>query len=138
MADRGRPAVLIADGEGDASQHLLLWAEHGLIDVVQYDILRFGFTRWLELGARLDQLGVRSAPHHYGETTGNYTSCALAGAIQRFEFVEWDEATVSGLTGLDYSITDGRVNVPARPGFGLELDNDRYTQAVKDNGFIVE
>jgi L-rhamnonate dehydratase len=36
--------VLIADGEGDASPRLLDWACDGLIDVVQHDILRPGFS----------------------------------------------------------------------------------------------
>ena len=127
----------IADGEGSASSYLLDWAEQGLVDIVQYDIFRPGFTRWLELGPQLDAWKVGSAPHHYGGHYGNFVSCHLAAGIQRFEFVEWDEASTPGLDASGYSISNGYVNVPKLPGFGLQLDDEIYSRAVKENGFIV-
>ena len=130
--------TLVADGEGAASPSLLDWAREGLIDVVQYDIRRPGFTRWLKLGPQLDAWGVRSAPHHYGGAYGNYSACHVAAAIDRFELVEWDEATVPGLDASAYRIVEGYVEVPALPGFGLGLNSDRYGRAVTENGFVVE
>jgi L-alanine-DL-glutamate epimerase-like enolase superfamily enzyme len=130
-------ATLIADGEGDASPRLLDWARQGLIDVVQYDVRVPGFSRWLELGPQLDEWGVRSAPHHYGSAYGNYSACHLAACIERFEFVEWDEATVPGLDASAYCISEGMVDVPSLPGFGLGLDEDAFTRAVEENGFVV-
>jgi L-alanine-DL-glutamate epimerase-like enolase superfamily enzyme len=129
--------TLIADGEGDASPHLLDWARQGWIDVVQYDIRTPGFTRWLELGPQLDEWGVRSAPHHYGGWYGNYASCHVAARIREFEYVEWDEATVPGLDASAYSIVDGYVHVPDLPGFGLRLDETAYARAIAENGFVV-
>jgi L-alanine-DL-glutamate epimerase-like enolase superfamily enzyme len=128
----------IADGEGAASPHLLDWAREGVIDVVQTDILSCGFTRWLELGAQLDEWNVGSAPHHYGAHYGNYVSCHLAAKIQRFEFVEWDEATTPGLDGSAYGIVDGWVRVPDLPGFGLHLDDAVFGKAIAENGFAVQ
>jgi L-rhamnonate dehydratase len=130
-------AVLIADGEGDASSHLLDWARQGLIDVVQYDIGSPGFTAWLELCPQLDAWGVRSAPHHYGGLYGNYSACHLAAKIRHFESVEWDEASAPGLGTSAYAIVDGYVHVPDLPGFGLQLDPAVYAQAVRENGFTV-
>ncbi len=130
-------STLIADGEGDASRHLLDWAQQGLIHIVQYDIFHPGFSRWIELGTQLDEWDVHSAPHHYGGHYGNYVSCHLAAAIRNFEFVEWDEATTPGLDSSAYSISEGYVNVPALPGFGLELDEEIYARAVRENGFAV-
>lgn len=127
-------ATLIADGEGDASSHLLNWAREGLIDVVQYDIFGHGLTRWLRLGKQLDGWGVRSAPHHYGGHFGNYAGCHLAPAIQNFTYVEWDEATTPGLDASSYSLRDGQVTVPNAPGFGLTLDEDAFRRAVEDGG----
>jgi len=114
--------TLIADGEGSASPYLLEWAAGGAVDVIQYDVLRPGFSRWLELGPQLDAARVHSAPHHYGEPYGNYAACHLAAAIERFEAVEWDEASVPGLDTSAYTISEGMVHVPALPGFGLALD----------------
>jgi L-alanine-DL-glutamate epimerase-like enolase superfamily enzyme len=127
----------IADGEGTASPHLLDWAREGLIDVVQYDIFGGGFTRWLELGPQLDEWNVGSAPHHYGAHYGNYAACHLAAGIQRFEFVEWDEATTPGLDASAYEIVDGSVCVPDLPGFGLHLDEEVFGRVVAENGFAV-
>jgi L-rhamnonate dehydratase len=137
LFEQGLP-VLIADGEGDASPRLLEWAEEKAIDVVQYDIFRHGFTRWLATGQQLDAWGVQSAPHHYGGHYGNYAACHLAGAIEGFTLVEWDEATTPGLAAPGYVLQDGWVSVPATPGFGLELDDTVFQTAVAANGFSVE
>ena len=129
--------TLIADGEGDAAPRLVEWAREGFIDVVQYDVLSPGFSAWAELGPGLDRWGVRSAPHHYGEPYGNDAPCHLAPLIQGFEAVEWDEATVPGLDGSAYMISEGMVAVPDLPGFGLALDDALYAQAVAADGFAV-
>ncbi|HYN89320.1 MAG TPA: enolase C-terminal domain-like protein [Ardenticatenaceae bacterium] len=133
LADRRLP-ILIADGEGQADPRLLSWAGAGLVDVIQYDIYDYGLTRWLALGRTLDAAGVRSAPHHYGGHYGNYAACHLAGALRRFTYVEWDEATTEGLDTSAYTIYDGQVSVPHLPGFGLALDEDRFRHAVATSG----
>lgn len=130
-------SVLIADGEGQASPLLMDWARDQIIDVVQYDIFRPGFTRWLEIGRQLDEWGVRSAPHHYGGFYGNYLSGHLAGAIRNFAFVEWDEVLTPGVDTSRYTVVNGWVTIPAAPGFGLEFDETVFTQAVSENGFSV-
>ncbi|MGH2560209.1 MAG: enolase C-terminal domain-like protein [Thermomicrobiales bacterium] len=136
LAARGLD-VLIADGEGQAAPDLLDWARDGLVDVVQYDIFSYGFTRWLATGRQLDAWGSRTAPHHYGTHYGNYATCHLAEAIHGFLFVEWDEASTPGLDASGYRIEDGFVVVPAAPGFGLDLDQERFRQAVAASGFAL-
>ena len=129
-------SVLIADGEGQASPTLLDWAETGVVNVVQYDIFSYSFTPWLALGQKLDSWGVRSAPHHYGGHYGNYAAPHLAAAIDGFSFVEWDEATTPGLDGSGYTVQEGRVQVPASPGFGLTLDEAAFQAAVAAGGYV--
>ncbi|HWE60775.1 MAG TPA: enolase C-terminal domain-like protein [Chloroflexota bacterium] len=134
LADHGLPALL-ADGEGDASPRLLDWAKQRLIDVIQYDIVSHGFTRWLHTGRQLDEWQARSAPHHYGGYFGNYAACHLAPALRGFTYVEWDEATVPGLEAPGYTIAGGAVSVPAVPGFGLNLDELLFQRVIDANGF---
>jgi L-rhamnonate dehydratase len=129
--------TLVADGEGEASPSLLEWAEDGLIDVVQYDIFGYGFTRWLALGRKLDGWGVQSAPHHYGGFYGNYATGHLAAAVDGLAFVEWDEAETPGVDTSAYVIHDGFVHIPDAPGFGLTLDEDRFEHAVGTDGYRV-
>ena len=129
--------TLIADGEGSASPHLMDWARDKIVDVVQYDYLSHGITRWLATGRQLDTWGARSAPHHYGGLYGNYASGHLAGAIQNFTFVEWDDAQAPGLDGSAYMVREGYVTLPERPGFGLHLDEAAFQKAVREHGFVV-
>lgn len=110
-------------------------ARDGLVDVVQYDIRRPGFSHWLEWGPQLDALGMRSAPHSYGDPWGNYAACHLSAAIDRYEMVEWDQADVPGLDASGYVIRDGHVTVPTAPGFGLTLDEGLFRQAVAEGGW---
>lgn len=135
--DREELDVLIADGEGTADPALIAWAEEGLIDVVQYDIFSYGLTRWLQLGARLDAIGVRSAPHNYGSVLGNYATGHLARRIDKLPFVEWDPADVPGIDASGYGIRDGQLPIPDAPGFGLMLDDERFSVAVASGGFTL-
>jgi L-alanine-DL-glutamate epimerase-like enolase superfamily enzyme len=135
LAGQGLP-VLIADGEGEASARLLDWARQGLIDVIQYDILGHGFTRWLQTARQLDAMSVQTAPHHYGSHYGNYVACHLAPAAQHFSFVEWDEAYTPGLQAPRYSIAEGCVVVPNTPGFGLQLKEEIFQRAVASGGSL--
>ena len=130
-------SVLIADGEGAASPHLLDYARRGIVDVVQYDIFSYGMTKWLQTAPKLDAWNVRTAPHHYGRHLGNFVSGHLASAVEQFAFVEWDELTTPGLDTSAYSVKDGYVRLPDAPGFGLKLDESLFKQAVNGSGFVV-
>ena len=130
-------SVLIADGEGAASPHLLDYAQRGIVDVIQYDIFSYGMTKWLETAPKLDAWNVRTAPHHYGAQLGNFVSGHLAAAIAGFAFVEWDELSTPGLDSSAYKVDDGHVHIPEAPGFGLKLDESLFRQAIAANGFAV-
>ena len=131
-------SVLIADGEGSASPHLLEYARRGIVDVVQYDIFSYGMTKWLQTAPKLDAWNVRTAPHHYGRHLGNFVSGHLAPAVENFAFVEWDELTTPGLDTSAYAVNDGFVSLPRAPGFGLNLNESLFQQAVKENGFVAK
>ena len=75
-------SVLLADGETAGTDDGYELASEGVLDVIQCDILRAGFTPWLKLGQALDSLGAASAPHHFGLFLGNYVSGHLAGAVR--------------------------------------------------------
>ena len=136
MAARGI-TTLIADGEGAAHPALMEWARDHVVDVIQYDYAGTGFTRWLSIGRQLDEWGAQAAPHHYGGLYGNFASGHLAGAIGKFTFVEWDEASAPGLDGSAYRVRDGYVTLPETPGFGLSLDEPHFTRLVSEGGFAL-
>lgn len=136
--DQQNMNVLIGDGEGIAAAPIVDWAKQGLIDVIQYDIRDYGFCNWIKLGEVLDKANVKSAPHNYGSSYGNYALGHLAQAIEGFQFVEWDEIDVTGLDASEYDIVDGKAKVPASPGFGLNLDGKYFEKMVKENGWTVK
>ena len=130
--------VLVSDGEGVADARLMEWAREGFVDVINYDILVPGFSALLRIGQQLDEWGVRTGPHHYGGMIGNYVTGHLAGVVERFGFVEWDEATTPALDTSAYAIEEGYVAIPDAPGFGLSLDEERFAAAVASGGFTVD
>ncbi|MEW9669193.1 mandelate racemase/muconate lactonizing enzyme family protein [Ammoniphilus sp. 3BR4] len=136
--DKEKIPVLIADGEGlTAAPALVDWAKQGFIDVIQYDIRFYGFNKLLELEDRLKGSKVMQAPHNYGGPYGNYASCHIAPAMERFLTVEWDEVKVNGLDAPGYTLVEGKIRVPNSPGFGLHLDDDHFAKAVQESGWQI-
>lgn len=129
-------SVLIADGEGNADPRLVEWAYSELVDIIQYDIYDYGFTKWLHLGRKLDDYKVSLAPHHYGSHIGNYTACHLGGGVGNIMYYEWDTAEMPGLDTSGYSLSEGWMSIPDSAGFGLKLDEAIFQQAVKSSGDV--
>lgn len=130
--------VMIADGEGlTAAPAILHWAKQGLIDVIQYDIRFFGFNKLLEVEEQLRGSAVKQAPHNYGGPYGNYASCHIAPAMERFLTVEWDEVHVPGLDASGYTLTEGKILVPSDSGFGLKLDDGIFRKSVQESGWFL-
>ncbi|MBP3963134.1 enolase C-terminal domain-like protein [Paenibacillus lignilyticus] len=127
--------VLIADGEGLASPHLVDWAIRGRVDVLQYDIIWPGFTHWMELGEKLDAHDLRSAPHCYGNAYGIYVSGHLSAAVRNFEFVEYDDIAIEGMDVSGYRIENGELHIPAASGFGIDFDDELVSNLVKRSGW---
>ncbi|WP_078433794.1 enolase C-terminal domain-like protein [Metabacillus halosaccharovorans] len=129
--------VLVTDGEGDSAAQIVDWAKQGYLDAIQYDILHYGFHKWKNLGQELDKVNVYTAPHSYGCVYGNYVLGHLAPLIKGFLFIEWDEINVEGIDGSNYIINEGKVEVPDKPGFGIELDHHFYSKMVEKSGWKV-
>jgi L-alanine-DL-glutamate epimerase-like enolase superfamily enzyme len=143
MTDAGLPELLAGDGfkatVGSLAPHDLLvdMVHEGIVDVLQWDWLIPGLTRWIEIAPSIEAWGRLASPHHYGTHLGNYHSCHLGLAIPNYGFVEWDEATTPGISAPGYAVSEGRASVPSAPGFGLELDEDTFGRAVREGGFAV-
>ena len=143
MTDPGLPDLLAGDGYhatlGSLAPHNLLldMVREGIVDILQWDILNPGLTRWLEISPSIEAWGRICSPHHYGTFLGNYHLAHLGLSVPNFGFVEWDHATTPGVDTSAYSIEEGLVTVPSAPGFGLQLDEDIYDRAVKEAGFSV-
>jgi L-alanine-DL-glutamate epimerase-like enolase superfamily enzyme len=143
MTDAGMPELLAGDGfkatVGSLAPHDLLldMVREGIVDVLQWDVLHPGLTRWIEISPKVVEWGRLASPHHYGTHLGNYHSCHLGLAIPNYGFVEWDEATTPGISASGYAVVDGYAQVPSAPGFGLTLDEETFGRAVREGGFTL-
>jgi L-alanine-DL-glutamate epimerase-like enolase superfamily enzyme len=143
MADPGLPDLLAGNGfhatVGSLAPHDLLldMVREGIVDVLQWDVLNPGLSRWIEIAPSIVEWGRLASPHHYGTHLGNYHSCHLGLALPNYGFVEWDEAQTPGISAPGYGVKDGYASVPAAPGFGLALDEDVFGRAVREGGYSV-
>ena len=69
----------------------------GIVDVLQWDILSPGLSRWLEFAPNIEAWGRICSPHHYGTMLGNYHLAHLGLSMPNFGFVEWDHASTPEL-----------------------------------------
>lgn len=136
MAEEGL-SVPLADGESGSVEDCRRLAADHVVDIVQCDVLVAGVSGWVSLAPDVERAGLESAPHNFGLHLGNHVSAHLVGAIAGMHWVEWDEATTPGLDTSGYQLSGGRMSVPDAPGFGIELDETAFVDAVAHNGFDV-
>ncbi|MCL2057689.1 MAG: hypothetical protein FWH01_01335 [Oscillospiraceae bacterium] len=117
------PGTYIADGESRTDIGLLFdLAGKGLLDVWQPDICGYGFTAWRKLIKRLAAAGYMASPHAWGEVIKTHYSAHIAAAYPLN--VHYIEAVLGESEGVDYSgyiLKNGVLNLPEKPGFGMDL-----------------
>ena len=109
--------IPIATGENDYTKHafkdLLV---RGGVDIVQPDARRAGgVTEIMEIGALAEAFNARVATHG-----GWQHNCQLLAAMPNGVYLEASGAVRDGRWVEPVEIVDGFVEVPNRPGFGLE------------------
>lgn len=118
--------VLIADGESAANlDSLLPFMEAGVIDILQGDVINFGFEELLREAAAAKPLGQRIAPHNWGTLLGFYMQLQVGRAIPNFYMAEQDPLSCDAVIAEGYTLREGSCSVPDAPGLGLRLDEKR-------------
>jgi L-alanine-DL-glutamate epimerase-like enolase superfamily enzyme len=137
---RGRLETLkLAGGEdshGLAEFRLLL--ERGCFDILQPDAVKSETASAIrKLAAFAELAGVAVVPHAWGNGIGLLVHLHLVASLPGDRWLEYPHDPPSGLTaaardamlaeplGID---EDGHVHVPARPGFGFVLDEERVAR----------
>jgi len=119
--------TLIADGEEAHGQVrsdiplLLGLASDKLLDVLIMDIVTFGLTNWRQLMPKLRDIGVYASPHTWGFPIKTLYAAQLAAGTGNVVTVEGVFGTTSGVDSSDYRMDEGRLHVPDKPGFGLNV-----------------
>lgn len=129
VALRRQAPVQIAAGEALTRHHAYQpYLEAGAFDIVQPDVTKVGgISESRRIAWMAQDHGVRFIPHGWNTAVGLAADLQLASAFPDTEFVEYlpgspyiDEI-VEKKWALD---ADGMLEIPNRPGLGIELDQD--------------
>lgn len=103
------------------------------IDVLQGDMNRFGFEGILTEAAWARPQGLLVAPHNWGSLVGYYMQLHVGRAITNFYRAENDPLSSPVLIADGYQLRDGTSSVPDVPGFGLRIDEAKFSTVAKVN-----
>lgn len=120
---KNRPGTLIADGESMTDIALLRdLAGKNLMDVWQPDVCEYGFTKWRTLMREISENGWLASPHAWGNVTKTHYCAHLAAAWpHHIPCVEAVLGTMEGVDAEGYSLERGMLQIPDRPGFGMDF-----------------
>ncbi len=126
--------TLIADGETQGKLEAYKpFIEAKAIDVFQGDMNHFGFEGILNEAAWCKPQGLLVAPHNWGSLVGYYMQLHVGRAITNFYRAEHDPLSNDVLIADGYKIQNGWASIPEAPGFGLKINEDKFTTKARIN-----
>jgi L-alanine-DL-glutamate epimerase-like enolase superfamily enzyme len=97
-------------------------------DIVQPDLTRAGgITETLRVAEIARQHSVRLVPHGFSTGILLAATVQFLAALPDGDLIEFSQSTSPLSTGLvtnPFTLEDGAIRVPDRPGLGVELDED--------------
>jgi L-alanine-DL-glutamate epimerase-like enolase superfamily enzyme len=135
--------IPIAAGEWQNTHHEFLdLADRGMVDVLQPDVGRVGgFTEALRVCQIAADRGRAIVPHCWKSGIGIAASAHLAMATRDCPYIEFLPVELAEsplrreLLVEDFRVVDGRLELPMRPGLGIELNRDALQKyRVDDHG----
>jgi L-alanine-DL-glutamate epimerase-like enolase superfamily enzyme len=116
------PGTLIADGEFEPNVELIYkLAEEKLIDVMLMDIDGFGFTKWRNKINEINTKGYKVSPHCWGSKLKTHYTAQFAKGCKNAITIEGVPDLTEGIDFDDYRLVNGKMFVPDKPGFGMDL-----------------
>jgi L-alanine-DL-glutamate epimerase-like enolase superfamily enzyme len=122
MMASGREDTYYADGERDPDFEVCLrLAQEDKLDVYLPDVIGYGLTPWRKLMPTLVEMNTITSPHAWGSRLKTHYISHMAAGLGNV-------CTIEGVTCLsdeidfgDYKLTDGKLRVSEKPGFGMDL-----------------
>lgn len=127
--DKKSPQTLIADGETGPDIDLLIdLYKKGLLGVFQMDIggdeslgHAYGLTPWRQIMPRLTELNAKISPHAWGLKLKTHYAASFCAGYPGITCIEGITDVTEGVEFDAYTLEDGMLTVPQKPGFGMEL-----------------
>jgi L-alanine-DL-glutamate epimerase-like enolase superfamily enzyme len=126
--------TLVADGETQSKLDAYKpFIEARAIDIFQGDMNRFGFEGILTEAGWCKAQGLQVAPHNWGSLVGYYMQLHVGRAITNFYRAEHDPLSNAILIADGYEIQNGSSSIPAAPGFGLKINEEKFATKARVN-----
>lgn len=124
--------TLVADGEGGRElQFYKPFINARAIDICQADMRQFGFEGIMTVAALCKEKNVLVGPHNWGSLMGFYMQLHIGRALTNFYKAEHDPVTTDVIIAEGYTIKNGYAAVPAIPGFGFTINENKFASDVK-------
>lgn len=122
MNDNGFKETLYADGEADTDHDTCMkLSREGILDVYLPDIVGLGFTSWISLMAELKKIKTSASPHAWGNGLKTRYIAQLAAGLGNIVTIEGVTCVSDEIDFGEYPVIDGKIQVPEKPGFGMNL-----------------
>jgi len=123
--------TLVADGEsGRDVEFYEPFVNARAVDICQADMRQFGMDGIMAIAESCRDKGILIAPHNWGSLIGYYMQLQIGRAIGNFYRAEQDPVSTDVIVADGYTIENGYATVPDMPGFGLEVDEDKFASKV--------
>ena len=138
---RAASRLPIAGGEVlTRRQSFLPFLARGAFDIVQPDVTKVGgLSEQRRIAWLADAFGVQYVGHGWNTALGVAADLQLAAALPLVEFVEFigGSAYVDGILTEPFHLdAEGFLNIPQRPGLGVELDRERLARVTPEPGVM--
>lgn len=140
---RRQSPVPIATGEClTRRQSFRRWFVEGALDIVQPDVTKVGgISEQIRIARMANEFGVKYVGHGWNTALGLAADLQLASALPDADLVEY----IGGSPYLDDIVmgewtrdADGMIEIPNRPGLGVELDLEALARYTPDPRRLVE
>jgi len=133
---RSSPVPIAAGEVLTRRQSFRAWFVQGALDIVQPDVTKVGgISEQRKIAWMANEFGVRYIGHGWNTALGVATDLQLASVFPETTFVEYIGGSpyVDGITLGGFKIdAEGYLEIPAKPGLGIELDRAALAKYTRD------
>ncbi|MGA2664251.1 MAG: mandelate racemase/muconate lactonizing enzyme family protein [Nitrososphaerales archaeon] len=125
--------VRIAGGEGEYNRFSFeRWIREHAVDIIQPDICRAGgFTEGMRIADLVQFHNVTLVPHGFSTAVSVAANLQFVAAIQGGELLEFRRTKsplMAKLAKRPFAAKNGRLEIPDRPGLGIEIDDSTVAE----------
>ena len=100
----------------------------GLIDVALMDVGSMGLTAWRKVMPLLEANGIKGSPHAWDAPLKTIYAAQVNCGLGNGEIVEGVPGLVVGVDTSTYTLKNGILTLPDRPGFSLSIDESQVLE----------